>query len=59
VTQADLRHLVSEFSLGVGQALAYDAIDQARRIRLARKYLSGTKPEGVEPREGQEREYLP
>lgn len=52
LTQADLRHLVSEISNGVGQSQAYDAIYQARRIRLARKYLSGKKPEGVEPREG-------
>ena len=59
LTQADLRHLVSEISNGVGQSQAYDAIYQARRIRLARKYLSGKKPEGVEPREGQEREDLP
>lgn len=59
LTQADLRHLVSEISNGVGQSQAYDAIYQARRIRLARKYLSGKKPEGAEPREGQEREDLP
>lgn len=36
LTQADLRHLVSEISNGVGQSQAYDAIYQARRIRLAR-----------------------
>ncbi|MKO33517.1 hypothetical protein DTY60_22840 [Escherichia coli] len=60
LTQADLRHLVSEISNGVGQSQAYDAIYQARRIRLARKYLSGKKPEeGAEPREGQERGDLP
>ena len=59
LTQADLRHLVSEISNGVGQSQGYDAIYQASRIRLARKYLSGKKPEGVEPREGQEREDLP
>ncbi|EEX2446831.1 hypothetical protein D2D36_004901 [Escherichia coli] len=45
LTQADLRHLVSEISNGVGQSQAYDAIYQARRIRLARKYLNGKKPE--------------
>ena len=32
LTQADLRHLVSEISNGVGQSQAYDAIYQARRI---------------------------
>ena len=53
LTQADLRHLVSEISNGVGQSQAYDAIYQARRIRLARKYLNGKKPEeGAEPWEG-------
>ncbi|MGE1294860.1 hypothetical protein ACMFDE_30720 [Escherichia coli] len=45
LTQADLRHLVSEISNGVGQSQAYDAIYQARRIRLARKFLNGKKPE--------------
>ncbi|MGK3733142.1 hypothetical protein ACSLO6_30410, partial [Escherichia coli] len=38
-------HLVSEISNGVGQSQAYDAIYQARRIRLARKFLNGKKPE--------------
>ena len=53
LTQADLRHLVSEISNGVGQSQAYDAIYQARRIRLARKYLSGKKPEeGQNSRKG-------
>lgn len=40
LTLADQRHLVSEISNGVGQSQAYDAIYQARRIRLARKYLT-------------------
>lgn len=41
LTHADLHHLVSEISNGVGQSQAYDAIYQARRIRLDRKYLNG------------------
>ena len=42
LTLADQRHLVSEISNGVGQSQAYDAIYQARRVRLARKYLTKT-----------------
>ncbi|PVF18388.1 hypothetical protein A9325_21250 [Yersinia pestis] len=34
LTQADLRHLVSEISNGVGQSQAYDAIYQARRYLI-------------------------
>lgn len=43
LTLADQRHLISEVSNGVGQSQAYDAIYQARRVRLARKYLTQPK----------------
>lgn len=43
LTRADQHHLVSEISNGVGQSQAYDAVYQARRIRLARKYLVAGK----------------
>ncbi|EJZ9662398.1 hypothetical protein OKA28_005086, partial [Escherichia coli] len=42
-TLADQRHVVSEISNGVNPTQAYSAVYQARRIRLARKYLNGKK----------------
>lgn len=43
LTLADQRHVVSEISNGVNPTQAYSAVYQARRIRLARKYLNGKK----------------
>ncbi|MCI3077780.1 hypothetical protein ML372_25950, partial [Escherichia coli] len=40
LTLADQRHVVSEISNGVNPTQAYSAVYQARRIRLARKYLN-------------------
>ena len=43
LTLADQRHVVREISNGVNPTQAYSAVYQARRIRLARKYLNGKK----------------
>lgn len=43
LTLADQRHVVSEISNGVNPTQAYSAVYQARRIRLARKYLNGKR----------------
>lgn len=43
--RADLYHVASEIRNGVSPTQAYTAVYQARRIRLARKYLNGKSAE--------------